>query len=145
MSWPKPVPGQVIRYSYLWRGEALKGREEGLKDRPCAIVFAVEDSGDRPLVVVVLLTHTPPVQSSTAIEIPFQIKKRLGLDEDRSWIILNESNAFRWPGPDLRPAINGNLDSIIFGMLPPKLFETLLARYIDIETQSRSARVLRTK
>jgi hypothetical protein len=47
VSWPTPTPGLVIRYSYLWRNEAAAGREEGVKDRPCAIVLAVEiENGD---------------------------------------------------------------------------------------------------
>jgi hypothetical protein len=31
---PKPEPGLVIRYSYLWHDEHRQGREEGVKDRP---------------------------------------------------------------------------------------------------------------
>jgi len=38
---PEPVPGLVIRYSYLWYAEHVLGREEGQKDRPCAIVAAI--------------------------------------------------------------------------------------------------------
>jgi hypothetical protein len=38
---PRPVPGLVVRYSYLWYREFLDGREEGRKDRPCAIVAAI--------------------------------------------------------------------------------------------------------
>lgn len=41
MPLPKPIPGLVIRYSYLWCSEYLEGREEGQKDRPCAIVAAI--------------------------------------------------------------------------------------------------------
>ena len=41
MPLPKPVPGLVVRYSYLWHREYLAGREEGQKDRPCAIVAAI--------------------------------------------------------------------------------------------------------
>jgi hypothetical protein len=145
VNWPRPVPGQVIRYSYLWRGEALRGREEGLKDRPCAVVFTVQDGEDRPLVVVVPVTHTPPPSPSVAMEIPLLTKRRLGLDDDRSWIMLNESNAFRWPGPDLRPTINGDLESVVLGMLPPTFFKIVLERHIELETQSRSARVSRTE
>ena len=36
---PRPVPGLVVRYSYLWLDEHRRGREEGVKDRPCAIVL----------------------------------------------------------------------------------------------------------
>jgi hypothetical protein len=38
-----PRAGQVIDYRYLWWSEYRKGFEEGLKKRPCAVVFAVED------------------------------------------------------------------------------------------------------
>ena len=42
MSWPTPQAGLVIRYSYLWQSEAAAGREEGVKDRPCAVILVVE-------------------------------------------------------------------------------------------------------
>jgi len=38
-----------------------------------------------------------------AVEISHETKRRLGLDDDRSWIVLTEANRFAWPGPDLRP------------------------------------------
>ena len=43
MSLPKPEPGLVIRYSYLWHAGHRQGREEGVKDRPRAIVLAIEN------------------------------------------------------------------------------------------------------
>jgi hypothetical protein len=135
----------VIRYSYLWSSEAARGQEEGLKDRPCAIVFAVESTDDRPLVVVVPVTHTPPQTSSHALEIPPATKSRLGLDGDRSWIVLDESNAFRWPGPDLRFAENGNPQSTIYGMLSPAFFKIVLERFRQLEMQKRASRVKRTE
>jgi hypothetical protein len=46
----------VIRYSYLWHDEYLAGREEGVKDRPCAIVISMRDEeGD--MVVLVAPIH----------------------------------------------------------------------------------------
>ena len=42
MTWPAPQPGLVVRFSYLWKREADAGREEGVKDRPCAVVIAIE-------------------------------------------------------------------------------------------------------
>jgi hypothetical protein len=30
------------------------------------------------------------------------VKRHLGLDEDRSWIVVSEGNEFAWPGYDLR-------------------------------------------
>lgn len=97
MSLPEPEAGLVIRYAYLWLDDHRKGREEGSKDRPCAIVLAVrEDEGQR--VWVVPVTHSPPNDAGAALEIPAVVKKRLGLDSERSWIVLSETNEFIWPG-----------------------------------------------
>jgi hypothetical protein len=48
------LPGLVIRYSYLWHAEYLEGREEGKKDRPCAIVAAIrcDESGSTRVLVL---------------------------------------------------------------------------------------------
>lgn len=98
----RPVPGQVIRYSYLWTDEHQRGREEGSKDRPCVIVLAVETLQDGHEVVMVLpVTHRPPDNKRLAIEIPYATKRRLGLDDAQSWIILSEANRFIWPGQDV--------------------------------------------
>jgi hypothetical protein len=40
---PEPYAGLVIRYSYLWKREQQARREEGTKDRPCAVVMAIMD------------------------------------------------------------------------------------------------------
>ena len=68
--------------------EHLKGQEEGVKDRPCAIILVVanEENGDRT-VTVLPITHTPPRQSGDAIEIPAVTKRRLGLDDEKSWVL----------------------------------------------------------
>lgn len=131
MAFPVPVPGMVIRYSYLWHDEHEKGREEGVKDRPCAIVVAAEPIAGRRTVIVVPVTHTPPLSSEHAIEIPAPVKRRLGLDGKRSWVIVNEANRFVWPGPDLRPAVRGEADSVVFGHLPLKMFDQIRARFVD--------------
>ena len=83
MSLPKPEVGLVIRYSYLWHAEHLQGREEGVKDRPCAIVVAVANRIEvgRDRVWVLPVTHSAPVDADGAIEIPAVVKNRLGLDE----------------------------------------------------------------
>jgi prevent-host-death family protein len=36
------------------------------------------------------------------IELPGRVKRRLKLDDARSWVVLSEWNEFVWPGPDLR-------------------------------------------
>ena len=66
---PAPVPGLVIRYSYLWYREHLEGREEGLKDRPCAIIAAIRrDDRGATRVLVLPVTHRAPDRSEFAVE-----------------------------------------------------------------------------
>ena len=145
MSLPRPEPGLVLRYSYLWLREHRAGREEGVKDRPCAIVLAVRDSNDHTQVLVVPVTHTPPTAPAEAIELPAAIKHHLGLDTERSWIMLNESNLFEWPGPDLRRVGNRDDASVGYGYLPPRFFADLRRRFVPLETTARSRRVRRTE
>jgi hypothetical protein len=128
VSWPVPRPGLVIRYSYLWESEARLGREEGAKDRPCAIILVILREGEHPIVRVLPVTHTPPADPADALEIPQPTKQRLGLDSERSWVMLSEANDFIWPGPDLRPAVNGDPASVAYGMLPPGFMAVLRER-----------------
>jgi hypothetical protein len=144
---PTPVPGLVIRYCYLWHSEYLAGREEGQKDRPCAIVAALqpaEDSGETR-VLVMPVTHSPPTDAALAVEIPARVKKRLGLDAERSWVVLSEWNEFIWPGPDLRRVTGGDEGSVAYGMLPPSLFATIRDRFLAIATARHARRVPRTE
>ena len=79
MPLPAPAPGLVIRYSYLWHSEHLAGRDEGQKDRPCAIVAALrpaEEPGETR-VLVLPVTHSAPTDASLAIEIPARVKELL--------------------------------------------------------------------
>ncbi len=116
-----------------------------MKDRPCAIILvaATEDGEDRVLVLPV--THTPPLEPTEAVEIPAVTKKRLGLDEMRSWIVLTELNEFIWPGPDLRPLPGKGADSVAFGFLPPGLFKIVRERFLATHKAKRLSRVPRTK
>ena len=101
MALPDPQLGLVISYSYLWHHESEQGQDEGRKDRPCVIILAAEQADDGMMVTVVPVTHTPPADAAIAIELPQRVKQHLGLDDQRSWIILNEGNRFLWPGYDL--------------------------------------------
>jgi hypothetical protein len=146
VTWPAPQAGLVIRYNYLWEREARSGREEGVKDRPCAVLLVIKDEGDlRPVVWVLPVTHTPPHDPDTAVEIPLVTKQRLGLDGERSWVVLTETNEFRWPGPDLRPVVRGEAASIIYGMLPPRLYAHLRSHWIERFRKGRATRVRRTE
>jgi hypothetical protein len=119
---PSPKPAQVIRYSYLWADEHATGRVEARKDRPDAIVMTLMDSPDQLRVVVVPITHSPPAANDTALEIPPMIKRHLGLDDDPSWVVVDEMNVFNWPGPDLRAVIAASGASPVYGMLPSGFF-----------------------
>jgi hypothetical protein len=114
----------VIRYAYLWRDEAARGREEGTKDRPCAVVLTVKREGDKVIVVVAPITHSPPASRASSLELPPVTKRRLGLDNERSWLVANDLNVFEWPGPDLRPVQPGR--SFVYGFLPFSLTQQLI-------------------
>jgi len=144
LAFPDPQPGLVIRYAYLWRSEANRGQEEGVKDRPCAVVLAVKQHEDKITVVVAPITHTPPADLKTAIELPSETKRRLGLDDDRSWIIANDLNYFTWPGPDLRLADPGKPQrGIAYGLLPFKITQQLIRTVILLRREGRTKTVNR--
>lgn len=135
MSLPIPEPGLVISYAYLWRHEHNRGLEEGRKDRPCLIVLAVRKAGQKPpRVTVAAVTHSAPLAGACAIEIPARVKQHLGLDDERSWIILDEVNQFDWPGFDLRP-LPGKGDRFAYGFIPPRLYDA--ARAMLLEANAR--------
>jgi hypothetical protein len=141
---PEPVPGLVIRYSYLWRREYLQGQEEGRKDRPCAIVAAIRNEAGSSRVLVLPVTHAQPVEG-TAIEIPRHVKAELGLDDQPSWIVVSEYNEFIWPGPDLRPLAGQDEGSVVYGMLPRALFERVRRELLNLVRLGRGAPVRRTE
>lgn len=145
MAFPEPYPGLVIRYSYLWRREHDEGHEEGSKDRPCAIVMAVTDEDGAWNVLVLPITHSPPPNPADAIEIPTETKKRLGLDADRSWIVITEANEFLWPGPDLRPVPGGDASTVAYGPLPPRFFAQVRNKFLERDRREKSTRIKRTE
>lgn len=140
MAFPSPQPGQVIRYSYLWHDDYLRGQEEGVKDRPCAVVVAAPNEAGDTVVMVLPITHTPPAVPALAIEIPASVKRRLRMDDARSWVLVTEANRFIWPGPDLRPTTPADAASVLYGQLPYSLFEQIrLAFATAIRTRQARA------
>jgi len=129
---PAPEPGLVIRYSYLWAAEHKEGRDEGVKDRPCAVILVTQDDEEGMKVTVLPITHTQPEDENLALEIPGTTTKRLGLDVGRSWIVLTEANRFIWPGPDLRLSVKGDLESVAYGELPEKFFFKMRDKFVAI-------------
>jgi hypothetical protein len=139
VAFPEAAPGLVIRYSYLWAEEHRRGREEGVKDRPCAVILVTMNDDDERLVTVLPISHSPPPDPALAVEIPASVKRRLKLDDERSWVVLTEANRFVWPGPDLRPSRPGDSASVGYGPLPFALFEEIRTKFIAaIRTKSAS-------
>lgn len=143
MGFPQPEVGLVISYSYLWSDEAEAGHVEGRKNRPCAIVLVVRQTeGSAPVVAVVPITHSLHRNADAAIEIPTRIKRHLGLDDQPSWIVLDDFNVFTWPGYDLRP-VPGQQDRYHYGLLPPRLFEDIVRKFSELRRQGQTARTSR--
>lgn len=130
MPLPDPVPGLVLRYSFLWSHEAKAGSEDGSKDRPCAVLLTTTRKDGETMVTVLPVTHTPPVDERLAVEIPSRTKARLGLDDERSWIVLTEANRFQWPGPDLRSVPGEEDGSVAYGLLPASLYDLVRTKWL---------------
>lgn len=87
------------------------------------------------------MTHSAPADPATAIEIPLAVKKHLGLDDTRSWVIVAEGNEFIWPGHDLRKVLK--TDNYDFGFLPPRLFKLIRDAFVAFHKAAQPKTVLR--
>jgi hypothetical protein len=141
---PKPEPGLVISYAYLWANRAAQGHEEAEKSRPCAIILSTADAAGATAVMVLPITHTPPNPGNAGIEIPAVTRKRIGLDEAPCWVMVSEVNRFIWPGPDLRP-IPGSTDEFAYGLMPPRFFKTIRDSLLQRARQGQVTATTRTK
>ena len=103
------------------------------------VVVARTQTGDRTQVLVVPVTHREP-EGGEGVEIPAPVKRHLGLDNERSWIITTELNSFNWPGPDIRLVHGG--DDPFYGEIPAKLFEemrvSILKNAANLRTTKRT-------
>lgn len=118
-----PKPGLVIRYDFLWNEDRQEGRDEGAKDRPCAIVVASPENTDGSRKVwLCAITHSPPEPDQTGLEIPPKVAKHLGLDHEKSWIKTHEINALTWQKGRIPPGVTqAKPGHWSFGHIPPKL------------------------
>lgn len=99
------------------------GQVEGRKDRPCAIVVALESPQKGPRTQVVVVHN-------------------LGVDDERSWVVLDEFNVFTWPGFDLRP-IKGGDGRVDFGFLPPRFFDSLIEKIKELRREGNLKQITR--
>jgi hypothetical protein len=88
------------------------------------------------------VTLSPTEDPRLAVEIPRDVKQRLGLDEARSWVMLSWWNDFVWPGPDLRPLPGGD-GSLANRLLPAGLFASIRDRRLALVQSRASTRVPR--
>jgi hypothetical protein len=84
------------------------------------VVVAVVVAGNQTQLLVAPITHRQP-DARAGVEIPPAVKRQLGLDDERSWVITTEVNRFIWPGPDVRLA--PETDDPFYGVVPAKLYE----------------------
>lgn len=141
MSLPKPAPGLVLRYGYLWADDAAAGMDAG-KDRPAAIVMTViRDAETR--VLVLPITHATPTTGTEAMEIPAEVRRRAGLDAAPAWVVLSEFNEFVWPGYDLALIPGRAPASMAYGFLTPGFFDQLRRRWLALDAQRKSLPVPR--
>ncbi len=133
----------VVRYAYLWANEHDAGREEGSKDRPSAILLAAF-AGEQAEMLALPITHTPPSQQEEAFELPPATRARLGLDGERSWVVLSEVSRFAWPGPDLRP-VSPQRDTSLYGFLPEGVFAAIRRDFLELRDKGQVRVVRRTE
>jgi mRNA-degrading endonuclease toxin of MazEF toxin-antitoxin module len=132
VAFPDPQLGLVISDAYLWHHEHRSGRDEGAKNRPCVIVLALRAAADGTITVrVAPVTHRRPDASGMGFEIPQAVKRYLGFDGERSWIVVDEVNEFAWPGFDLRP-VAGSRDVYAYGLLPPRFFDAIMTKIVAV-------------
>jgi hypothetical protein len=77
-------------------------------------------------ITVAPITHAEPRDPACGIELPQAVKRSLGLDRDRSWVMVDEVNHFIWPGYDLRPAPSRK-GGVAYGFVPPGFYRRVVA------------------
>jgi hypothetical protein len=137
MPLPKPAPGLVIRYDYLWTREAAIGRDQG-KERPACLIAAMDAAASPRFVVILPITHAPPGGDTVGVEIPPRVRQALGLDDAPSWVIVSEHNVDEWPNGGLAP-VPGRPGVFSYGFIPPGLFAKVKAKFLESHDAGLSA------
>ena len=141
MPLPKPEPGLVIRYDYLWTHEAAAGRDQG-KERPACLVATMDSAASPRFVVILPITHSRPDKNTAGVEIPAKVRQALGLDDAPSWVIVSEHNVDEWPNGGLAP-LPGRPGVFSYGFIPPGLFAQVKARFLELYEKGRTGGVRR--
>ncbi|GEP04142.1 hypothetical protein [Methylobacterium oxalidis] len=94
-----------------------------------ALALAVASADGATQVLVLPITHAPPYRPDDAIEIPADVRRASGLDDAPQWVVINESNVFAWPGPDLRAIPGRTPPTHIYGRLPGRFLLTVATAF----------------
>ena len=137
---PKPEPGLIFRYGYVWLREHKEGKENASKDRPACILLQLQSNTNRRNnektqtqvndgdVIILPITTQPPDSDMFSVELSVEDKERCGLDpETPSWIIVSEYNTDQWPNADLR-AVPGT-GEFYYGVAPPGLMKRIREQF----------------
>lgn len=126
MPLPKPEPGLVIGYEFLFREDEEAGLENANRPHPCAIILVTED-GPNQRVRLVAISHSPPSsnESKHYMQLTPEECRQIGLDSGNHWINLRDINSFDWPGYDLKPIASGK--SYVFGKMRKHTFTRLVS------------------
>jgi hypothetical protein len=138
MSLPKPEPGLVFRYDYLWSREAKRGQITG-KDRPACVAIMTDAEAGPQIVVILPITHSKPSGDSAGIEIPESVRRQLGLDDSPCWVIVSEHNTDEWPNSGISP-LPGSKTVFAYGFLPPRLFGRVRSEFLKRFDRRRNVR-----
>lgn len=111
-STPLPRIGDILNYVFLFNAEAARGRDEGIKARPC-LVIAVNPASMR--VTVTPLT-TKGDSYPDAIGVPQDVARKANLQFPTA-VVVAETNSFRWLGYDVRPLVS--TADFRIGRMPP--------------------------
>uniref|UniRef100_B0T9S3 Growth inhibitor PemK n=1 Tax=Caulobacter sp. (strain K31) TaxID=366602 RepID=B0T9S3_CAUSK len=115
MAIPDPEPGLVVQFNYLWSSEYDRGRQEARYPRSFAVVLSYRRTADGATIALLApITHSEPRDGDRAIEIPLAVKRQLGLDDQRSWVMVDEVNETAWPGYDLHQTSRANMPMASF-------------------------------
>lgn len=89
----EPKAGEVFRYPFLWKRQALQGETEGRKSRPVCIAVTIANANGETVVFILPITTHPPLAGRHAVEVPDIEARRAGLDlHVRKWVMLDEIN-----------------------------------------------------
>ena len=137
------------RTAVTWEGgqraSAAPGGKRAARIAPArlsCLSWPSRESGE--LWLCLLLIRRPRVRKMPS-RCPAAIKLRLGLDHERSWVVVAEANRFTWPGPDLRALPGRDISTVAYGMLPPTFFARIRDAFLVRFTREDSPTVPRSE